>query len=100
VKPIDERFKVLLDRLGLGTIHPTPSADVELPLYYKLPALTLTPRCTTNPNYDPSAVPYSRIEQILRKYFDMRVAAGHTQFTYDEFLDSCHKGTLPKAWTY
>ena len=45
MKPIDERFKVLLDRLGLGTIHPTPSAGVELPLSYKLSALTLTPRC-------------------------------------------------------
>jgi hypothetical protein len=53
-----------------------------------------------HPDFD-TRVPHSRVVKTLRKFFDMRVEAGHTEFTdYDDFVKQSKEGTLPSGWCY
>ena len=52
-----------------------------------------------HPEFD-LTVPHSRVEKTLRKFFDMRIAAGYNDFTYDEFVEKSSLGELPSNWSY
>ena len=57
------------------------------------------PNHSYHPDFDDN-VPNSRVEKTLRKYFKMRIEAGHTEFSYEKFVELSKTGNLPQGWCY
>mmetsp|Transcript_16379 Transcript_16379/g.20727 ORF Transcript_16379/g.20727 Transcript_16379/m.20727 type:complete len:193 (-) Transcript_16379:617-1195(-) len=52
-----------------------------------------------HPDMDTS-VPYERVVETLKKFFNKRAERGFPAPTYEEYVERSVNGTLPSEWTY